>query len=56
MEVWLGAGPSVQRKEKDCKGLSCLMACAIEDSGRESRGKGRRVVMSCLGQVRCDAG
>lgn len=28
----------------------------IEDSGREGRGKGSRVVMSCLGEMRCDAG
>lgn len=50
------AGPNVQRKEKGCKGLSCLVPCDVEDSGREGRGKGSRVVMSCLGEMRCDAG
>lgn len=43
-KVWRSerAGPNVQRKEKGCKGLSCLVACAVEDSGREGRGKGSR--------------
>lgn len=50
------ASPNVQRKEKGCKGLSCLVAHGVEASGREGRGKGSRVVMSCLGEARCDAG